>query len=135
MKRTLLALSTALVLTLSSLAGAEGDAAHQGKKKGDAVHIGLLIRLEAKPGREADLAAFLESGALLTMEEAQTRVWYALKIGPSTYGVFDAFVDEAGVQAHLGGRMAGQLSAKAAELLASPPKVEKVEVLAAKMPR
>jgi quinol monooxygenase YgiN len=135
MKRTSLALSVVLVLTLSSLARAERDAAHHGKKTGDTVHIGLLIRLEAKPGREADLAAFLESGASLVMEEAQTKIWYALKIGPSTYGIFDAFADAAGEQAHLDGRLAAQLGAKAAELLASPPKIEKVEVLAAKMPR
>jgi quinol monooxygenase YgiN len=134
MKRALLALSAVLVVTLSSVAGAAGDAAPHGKK-GAAVHVGLLIRLEAKPGREDDLAAFLESGASLVMDEKQTKTWYALKIGPSTYGIFDAFADEAGEQAHLDGRLAAQLSAKAAELLASPPKIEKVEVLAAKMPR
>ena len=135
MKRALLALSVVALVSLSSLAGAEGEAAHHDKKQGRTVHFGLLLRLEAKPGREADLAAFLESGVSLVMAEAQTKVWYALKIGPSTYGIFDAFADEAGEQAHLNGRLAAQLGAKAAELLASPPTIEKVEVLAAKMPR
>ena len=134
MKSGLLALSVVVLVSLSALAGAEGDAAHRDKKKGNTVHFGLLLRLEAKPGREADLAAFLESGASVVMAEAQTKVWYALKIGPSTYGIFDAFTDEAGEQAHLNGRLAAQLGAKAAELLASPPTIEKVEVLASKMP-
>jgi quinol monooxygenase YgiN len=68
------------------------------------------------------------------MEEPATIAWFAIRLGPSTFGIFDAFPDEAGRQAHLSGRVAAALMAKASELLAQPPVIEKVEVLAAKLP-
>ncbi|MBK8276329.1 MAG: antibiotic biosynthesis monooxygenase [Nitrospira sp.] len=97
------------------------------------VRVGLLVRLQAKPGKEAEVASFLESGLALANQEAATVVWFALRLGPSTFGIFDAFPDEAGRKAHLGGPIAAALMAKAADLLAEPPKIEQVDVLAAKI--
>lgn len=95
--------------------------------------LALLVRLEAKPGKESDVAAFLAKGLELARQEAKTPVWFALRMGPSTFGVFDAFEDEAGRQAHLDGPIAKALMAQAPALLASPPVIEKVEVLGAKL--
>jgi quinol monooxygenase YgiN len=67
-------------------------------------------------------------------EEPATIAWFAIRMGPSKFGVFDAFPDENGRQAHLSGRVAAALMAKAAELLAEPSSIEKVDVLAAKLP-
>ncbi len=97
------------------------------------VRVGLLVRLQAKPGKEAEVASFLESGLALANQEAATVVWFALRLGPSTFGIFDAFADEAGRNAHLEGAIAAALMAKAADLLAEPPKIEQVDVLAAKI--
>lgn len=69
------------------------------------VRVGLLVRLQAKPGKEAEVASFLESGLALANQEAATVVWFALRLGPSTFGIFDAFPDEAGRKAHLGGQL------------------------------
>lgn len=99
------------------------------------VRVGLLVRLQAKPGKEAEVASFLESGLALANQEAATVVWFALRLGPSTFGIFDAFPDEAGRKAHLGGPIAAALMAKAADLLAEPPRIEQVDVLAAKITR
>jgi quinol monooxygenase YgiN len=93
----------------------------------------LWVRLEAKPGKEKAVADFLNSGLQLAMQEARTPVWFALKLGPTTFGVFDAFADEAGRQAHLSGPIAQALMAKAPELLAKPPTIESVEVLGSKV--
>jgi len=93
----------------------------------------LWVRLEAKPGKEKAVADFLNSGLQLAMQEARTPVWFALKLGPTTFGVFDAFADEAGRQAHLSGPIAQALMAKAPELLARPPTIEQVEVLGSKV--
>ena len=98
------------------------------------VKLALYVRLEAKPGKEATLRAFLESALPLAQGEVSTPVWFALQFGPSTFGIFDAFVDEAGRQAHLGGAIAAALMSKADELLAAPPTIEKVDLLAAKLP-
>ncbi len=98
------------------------------------VKVGLFVKLEAKPGKEAELGSFLASALPLANAEAQTIVWFALKFGPSTFGIFDAFPAEGGRQAHLEGPIAAALMAKASELLASPPSIEKVELLAAKIP-
>lgn len=97
------------------------------------VRVGLLVRLQAKPGKEAEVASFLESGLALANQEAATVVWFALRLGPATFGIFDAFADEAGRKAHLGGQIAAALMAKAADLLVEPPKIEQVDVLAAKI--
>jgi quinol monooxygenase YgiN len=96
------------------------------------VKVGLLVRLEAKPGKEADVEAFLKGGLAIVQEEPATLRWYAIKLGPKTFGIFDAFPDEAGRSAHLTGRVAAALMAKAADLLATPPVIEKVDVLAVK---
>ena len=98
------------------------------------VKVGLLVRLEAKPGKEHDLAAFLRSGLPLAQAEPATVVWYGFQIGPSTFGIFDAFADEAGRAAHLSGQIAAALGQHAPELLASPPVIERVDVLGAKAP-
>jgi quinol monooxygenase YgiN len=99
------------------------------------VRVGLLVRLQAKPGKEADVARFLESGLALANQEAATLVWFALRMGPSTFGIFDAFADDAGRKAHLGGQIAAALMANASELLAEAPTIEQVDVLAAKISR
>ena len=93
----------------------------------------LWVRLEAKPGKEQAVAEFLNSGLQLAMQEPRTPVWFALKLGPAVFGVFDAFADEAGRQAHLAGPIAQALMAKAPELLAKPPAIESVEVLGSKV--
>ena len=98
------------------------------------VKTALLVRLEAKPGKEADVESFLRGGLSVVNEEPAITAWFAIRIGPSTFGIFDAFPDEAGRQAHLSGRVAAALMAKASELLAQPPVIEKVDVLAAKLP-
>lgn len=98
------------------------------------VKVALLVRLEAKPGKEAEVAHFLEGGLPLVEQEPATTAWFGIRLGPSTFGIFDAFPDEAGRQAHLSGRVAAALMAKAPEILASPPSIEKVDVLAAKLP-
>jgi len=98
------------------------------------VKVALLVRLEAKSGKEAEVENFLRGGLTVVQEEPATTAWFAIRLGPSTFGIFDAFPDEAGRQAHLSGRVAAALMAKASELLAKPPVIEKVEVLAAKLP-
>ena len=97
--------------------------------------VSLFVRLEAKPGKEAEVAAFLRQGLELAQQEATTPVWFALRLGPSTFGIFDAFADEAGRQAHLDGPIARALMAHAPNLLASPPVIERVEVLGVKLPK
>lgn len=99
------------------------------------IKVALLVRLEAKPGKEAAVEEFLRGGLALAEQEPATSTWYAIKLRPSTYGIFDTFPDDAGRQAHLTGRVAAALMAKAPELLAQPPAIEKAEVLAAKPPR
>ena len=97
------------------------------------VHVALLARLEAKPGKEGEVADLLKSALPLANAEPGTTVWFALKLGPSTFGIFDAFSDDAGRQAHLAGPIAAALMARAPDLLAQPPTIESVEVLAAKL--
>ena len=101
----------------------------------DTVKVALFVRLEAKPGKEADVESFLRGGLAIVQEEPATRAWFAIKMGPSTFGIFDAFPDEAGRQAHLNGRVAAALMAKASELLAKPPSIEKIDLIAAKLPQ
>lgn len=96
--------------------------------------VALFVRLEAKPGKEKEVEDFLRGGLSIVQEEPATTAWFAIRLGPSTFGIFDAFPDEAGRQAHLSGRVAAALMAKAPELLAKPPVIEKVDVLAAKLP-
>jgi quinol monooxygenase YgiN len=98
------------------------------------VTVGLHVRLEAKPGREDDVRRFLEGGLPIVEDEPETVVWFAIRMGPSTFGIFDAFPTDAGRQAHLVGRVAEALLARADDLLAEPPTIQPVDVLAAKMP-
>ena len=93
----------------------------------------LFVRLEAKPGKEADLAAFLQQGLQLAQAEVMTPVWFALRLGPSTFGIFDAFRDETGRQAHLDGPIAKALMAQAPNLLAAAPVIERLDVIGAKV--
>lgn len=97
------------------------------------VNVALFVRLEAKAGKEADVAKFLRDGLAIVQEEPATRAWFALQLGPSTFGIFDAFPNEAGRQAHLSGRVAAALMARASELFSKPPAIEKVDVLASKL--
>jgi len=99
------------------------------------VKVALFVRLEAKPGREGDVESFLRSGLPMVQEEPATIAWFGIRLGPSTFGIFDALPDDAGRQTHLSGRVAAALMAKASELLAKPPVIEKVDVLAAKLPQ
>jgi quinol monooxygenase YgiN len=96
--------------------------------------VGLLVRLEAKPGKEAEVESFLRGGLPIVEAEPDTTAWFAIRFGPTTFGIFDAFPSDEGRQAHLSGRVAAALMAKAPELLAQPPAIEKVDVLAAKLP-
>ncbi|EEF59543.1 putative quinol monooxygenase [Pedosphaera parvula] len=96
------------------------------------VNVGLFVRMEAKPGKEAEVEKFLRGGLDLVRQEPGTLEWFAIRMGPSTFGIFDAFADENGRQAHLSGRVAEALMNKSPDLLAKPPTLEKVEVLAAK---
>jgi quinol monooxygenase YgiN len=98
------------------------------------VTLGLFARLEAKPGKEEAVAAFLMQGLQLANQETTTPVWFALRLGPATFAIFDAFHDEAGRQSHLTGPIARALMAQASTLLAAPPVIERVDVLGAKLP-
>ena len=93
----------------------------------------LFVRLEARPGKEADLAAFLMQGLQLANQEHTTPIWFAVQFGPATFAIFDAFHDEAGRQAHLEGPIAQALMAQAPHLLATPPVIERAEVLGSKV--
>jgi quinol monooxygenase YgiN len=97
-------------------------------------NLALFVRLEAKPGKEAEVARFLRDAQPIVAGEPGTPVWFAIQLGPSSFGIFDGFADEAGRQAHLGGKVAQALKAKAGELLAAPPSIEKCDVLAYKLP-
>jgi quinol monooxygenase YgiN len=98
------------------------------------VKVALFVQLEAKPGKEADVENFLLGGLPLVEEEPATTAWFAVRMGPSTFGIFDAFPDEAGRRAHLSGKVAAALMANAAELFSKPPAIEQIDVLAAKLP-
>jgi quinol monooxygenase YgiN len=96
--------------------------------------LALYVQLEAKNGKEEEVENFLRSGLSVVENEPATISWYALRLGPTTFGIFDTFPDEEGRQAHLNGDVAKALMAKASELLSEPPSIQKVEVLAAKVP-
>ena len=96
--------------------------------------LALFARLEAKPGKEEEVAAFLKQGLQLANQEAATPLWFALRLAPATFAIFDAFHDESGRQAHLNGPIAKALMAQAPNLLATPPVIERLQVLGAKLP-
>jgi quinol monooxygenase YgiN len=96
------------------------------------IKYALFARFEAKPGKEADVAAFLDVGLSLANREAQTPIWFALKLSDRVFGVFDAFETEAGRQAHLEGPIAQALMAKSDELFVRAPSIERIDVLGLK---
>lgn len=98
------------------------------------VAAALLVRVEAKRGKETAVADFLESALALVQEEPDTTAWFALRFGPATFGVFDVFPGDAGRQAHLAGKVAQALMARADELFVAHPTITKVDVLASKLP-
>ena len=94
--------------------------------------VGLFVKLEAKPGKEEAVEAFLRQGLEMANQEATTLVWFALRLGPTTFATFDAFANDSGRQTHLNGPIAKALMANAPDLLAVPPSIEPVEILGAK---
>ena len=97
------------------------------------ISLGLFVRLEAKPGKEEEVAAFLKQGLELANQEKTTPLWFALRLGPSTFAIMDAFHDEAGRQTHLNGPIAQALMAQAPNLFAVAPSIERTEILGAKI--
>jgi len=96
--------------------------------------LSLFARLEAKPGKEEEVAAFLKQGLQLANQEATTPLWFALRLGPTTFAIFDSFRDEAGRQNHLNGPIAKALMTYGPDLFVSAPVIERAEVLGAKLP-
>lgn len=96
--------------------------------------VGLLVTMQAKPGREADVEAFLDAGRSLVDEEPATIAWFAIRLDDSTFGIFDVFPDDAGRDAHLSGRVAEALMAQAPDLFSGSPQIQKVDVQASKLP-
>jgi quinol monooxygenase YgiN len=96
------------------------------------VKLALLARLESKPGKEQALADLLAGAVALARSEPATVQWFAFRIGPTTFGIFDTFELEEGRTVHLNGPIAAALMAKAPELLAQPPVIEKIDLLAVK---
>lgn len=129
LKRLLLVLP--LLVSQSALAG--HDSGPHGKASAvapAALHLGILARLEAKPEKKKDVQAFVESALPLAQAEPATVHWFGLKFSDSTYGIFDSFASDAGRDAHLNGKIAAALTAKAGELLGKPPQLDKVDLLA-----
>jgi quinol monooxygenase YgiN len=96
--------------------------------------LALFAQLEAKVGKEDEVVKFLETGLAMANQETTTPIWFALRLGPTTFGIFDAFTDESGRQAHLNGPIAQALMAKAAELFSEAPSIQRIDVLGAKLP-
>ena len=96
------------------------------------IKYALFVRLVAKPGKEAEVEKFLQAGLTMAREEATTPIWFALRLSPTTFGVFDSFHDEENRQAHLKGPIAQALMASAPDLLAAPPSIEPIDVLGLK---
>lgn len=96
--------------------------------------VGLLVTLEAKTGKEDDLASFLAGALPLVAGEPQTTAWFAARLGPTRFAIFDTFPDDTGREAHLSGEVAAALMEHAPDLLAQPPRIEKTDILAEKLP-
>ncbi|MFI8454394.1 putative quinol monooxygenase [Kitasatospora sp. NPDC085464] len=94
--------------------------------------LGVLALLTAKPGKEADVAALLDTARDIAAEEGRTQVWYAFQVDSSTFGIFDAFADDAGRQAHLTGRIPAALAQVGPDLLAADPDIRLIDILAVK---
>ena len=97
-------------------------------------NVALWVQLEAKKGKEAEVERFLRDGLTIVNNETGTITWYALKLGPTSYAIFDTFSDNKGREAHLAGEVAKVLKEKAADLFSKPPTIERIDVLAAKQP-
>ena len=97
------------------------------------ITVGIFVRLEAKSGKEEELAAFLMQGLELANQETTTPLWFALRLGGGSFAIFDAFADEAGRQAHLNGPIAKALIAQVPHLLAEPPAIQQLEIMGAKL--
>jgi quinol monooxygenase YgiN len=98
------------------------------------VTVGLLVRVEAKPGKEAEVESFLKGALAIVQQEPATRAWFAIRFGPSSFGIFDVFPDDSGRQAHLSGQVAAALMGRASELFTQPPAIEQIDILADKLP-
>ena len=94
----------------------------------------LYVQLEAKPGMEQEVATFLSNARPMVDEEPGTTAWFAVKMGPRSFGIFDAFANERGRDAHLQGKVAKQLMAKAPQLFAHEPEIHRLDVIADKLP-
>ena len=94
----------------------------------------LYVQLEAKPGKEQEVAAFLASARPMVEDEPETTAWFAIQMGPRTFGIFDAFANERGREAHLQGKVAKQLMAKAPELFVNQSEIQRIDVIADKPP-
>jgi quinol monooxygenase YgiN len=97
-----------------------------------ALTLGILALVEAKPGKEAEVEAFVTAGRGIVEQEPGTRVWYGFRVDDTTFGIFDAFEDEPARQAHLGGRIPAALAQVGPQLLARDPDIRLVDVLAVK---
>jgi quinol monooxygenase YgiN len=118
--------------TAAAAASASQALAQAGGRTSEKANVALFVRLEAKPGKETEVAEFLKGALPLVDAEPATMAWYGLRLGPSTFAIFDTFPDEAGRQAHLAGKVAAALMAKAVDLLSEPPSIQKADVLATK---
>jgi quinol monooxygenase YgiN len=107
----------------AAVASASQVLAQTGGGSPQKVNVALFVRLEAKPGKEAEVAEFLKGGLPIVEAEPATIAWFGIRLGPSTFAIFDAFPDEAGRQAHLAGKEAAALMAKAGDLLSEPPSI------------
>ena len=96
--------------------------------------VGLLVTMEAKPGKEADAESFLQSAVPLVNDEPETVAWFAIRLNDSTFGIFDVFPDDAGRDAHLSGKVAEALMAQAPDLFSGAPDIQKIAVQASKLP-
>ena len=94
----------------------------------------LYVQLEAKPGKEQEVASFLSGGRSMVDQEPDTTAWFAIRMGPRTFAIFDAFANERGREAHLQGRLATELMSKASQLFTKAPEIHRVDVLADKLP-
>jgi len=91
--------------------------------------LALYVRLIPKAGKDAEVETFLKQGAVMAKDEPGTVRWFAIKEDGGAYGVFDTFDDEAGREAHLNGKIAKALMAKASELFAEPPHISRITIV------
>lgn len=98
-------------------------------------NLGILAHLEAKPEKVEEVQDFLTGALPMAVQEAGTNTWFAIRLGPTTFGIFDTFADEGARQAHLSGKIAEALLSQADKLLASPPDIKQIEILASKLPQ